>query len=96
MLSSLRPAFLCRRTRTDSLRTANGHRTFEINVIGAYIVADEANRIFKQQNLPANIVLTTSANAVVAKKGSLAYDASKAPLIISFASWQLRCRHWCA
>ena len=63
----------------------NGHiedsqwtRTFEINVIGAYIVADEANKIFKQQNLPANIVLTTSANAVVAKKGSLAYDASKA------------------
>ncbi len=63
----------------------NGHiedrqwtRTFEINVVGAYIVADEANKIFKQQNLPANIVLTTSANAVVAKKGSLAYDASKA------------------
>ena len=28
--------------------------------------------------LPANIVLTTSANAVVAKKGSMAYDASKA------------------
>ena len=53
-------------------------RTFEINVTGAYIVADEANKIFKQQNLPANIVLTTSANAVVAKKGSLAYDASKA------------------
>lgn len=53
-------------------------RTFEINVIGAYIVADEANKIFKQQGLPANIVLTTSANAVVAKKGSLAYDASKA------------------
>ena len=63
----------------------NGHiedrqwtRTFEINVTGAYIVADEANKIFKQQSLPANIVLTTSANAVVAKKGSLAYDASKA------------------
>ena len=28
--------------------------------------------------MPANLVLTTSANAVVAKKGSLAYDASKA------------------
>jgi rhamnulose-1-phosphate aldolase/alcohol dehydrogenase len=53
-------------------------RTFEINVIGAYIVADEANEIFKQQGLPGNVVLTTSANAVVAKKGSLAYDASKA------------------
>jgi rhamnulose-1-phosphate aldolase/alcohol dehydrogenase len=53
-------------------------KTFAINVTGAYIVADEANQIFKQQGLPANIVLTTSANAVVAKKGSLAYDASKA------------------
>ncbi|MGH9837521.1 MAG: bifunctional rhamnulose-1-phosphate aldolase/short-chain dehydrogenase [Blastocatellia bacterium] len=53
-------------------------KTFAINVTGAYIVADEANKIFKRQGLPANIVLTTSANAVVAKKGSLAYDTSKA------------------
>jgi rhamnulose-1-phosphate aldolase/alcohol dehydrogenase len=53
-------------------------RTFDINVTGAYIVADEANKIFKQQGLPGNVVLTTSANAVVAKKGSLAYDTSKA------------------
>ncbi len=53
-------------------------KTFAINVTGAYLVADEANRIFKRQGLQANIVLTTSANAVVAKKGSLAYDASKA------------------
>lgn len=53
-------------------------KTFAINVTGAYIVADEANKIFQQQGLPANVVLTTSANAVVAKKGSLAYDTSKA------------------
>ncbi|HXI62269.1 MAG TPA: bifunctional rhamnulose-1-phosphate aldolase/short-chain dehydrogenase, partial [Pyrinomonadaceae bacterium] len=53
-------------------------RTFSINVTGAYIVADEAYQIFKQQGLRGNIVLTTSANAVVAKKGSLAYDTSKA------------------
>jgi rhamnulose-1-phosphate aldolase/alcohol dehydrogenase len=52
--------------------------TFNINVTGAYIVADEAYQIFKQQGLRGNIVLTTSANAVVAKKGSLAYDTSKA------------------
>src|SRR4029453_10289577 len=45
---------------------------------GALIVADEAYKIFKKQGLPGNIVLTTSANAVVAKKGSLAYDTSKA------------------
>ena len=53
-------------------------RTFNINVTGAYIVADEAFKVFKQQGLRGNIVLTTSANAVVAKKGSLAYDTSKA------------------
>ena len=52
--------------------------TFNINVTGAYIVADEAHKIFKRQGLSANVVLTTSANAVVAKKGSLAYDTSKA------------------
>jgi rhamnulose-1-phosphate aldolase/alcohol dehydrogenase len=52
--------------------------TFGVNVTGAYIVADEANRIFRQQGLPATVVLTTSANAVVVKKGSLAYDTSKA------------------
>ena len=53
-------------------------RTFAINVTGAYTVADEAHKIFKRQGLPASIVLTTSANAVVAKKGSIAYDTSKA------------------
>jgi len=53
-------------------------RTFAINVTGAYTVADEAFEIFKRQGLPANIVITTSANGVVAKKGSTAYDASKA------------------
>lgn len=53
-------------------------RTFEINVKGAYIVAEEAAKVFKEQGIKGNIVLTTSANAVVAKKGSLAYDTSKA------------------
>lgn len=52
--------------------------TFAVNVIGAYIVADEAARVWREQGLPASLVLTTSVNAVVAKKGSLAYDTSKA------------------
>jgi NAD(P)-dependent dehydrogenase (short-subunit alcohol dehydrogenase family) len=52
--------------------------TFKINVTGSYVVADEAAKIWKEQGLPGNLVLTTSANAVVAKKGSLAYDTSKA------------------
>ena len=64
--------------KTGHIEDSLWSRTFSINVTGAYIVADEAQKIFKQQGLRGNIVLTTSANAVVAKKGSLAYDTSKA------------------
>lgn len=52
--------------------------TFDINVTGGYLVADEANKIWKAQGLRGSLVLTSSANAVVSKKGSLAYDTSKA------------------
>jgi rhamnulose-1-phosphate aldolase/alcohol dehydrogenase len=52
--------------------------TFGINVTGSYFVADEAAKTWREQGLRGNLVLTTSANAVVAKKGSLAYDTSKA------------------
>ena len=52
--------------------------TFNINVIGSYLVADEAFKTWKVQGLRGQLVLTTSANAAVAKKGSLAYDTSKA------------------
>jgi rhamnulose-1-phosphate aldolase/alcohol dehydrogenase len=52
--------------------------TFRINVTGSYLVGDEAAKTWKQQGLRGNLVLTTSANAVVAKKGSVAYDTSKA------------------
>jgi rhamnulose-1-phosphate aldolase/alcohol dehydrogenase len=52
--------------------------TFKINVTGSYLVGDEAFKTWKEQGLTGNLVLTTSANAVVAKKGSVAYDTSKA------------------
>ena len=52
--------------------------TYAINVTGSYLVADEASNIFREQGLRGSVVLTTSANAAVAKKGSLAYDTSKA------------------
>jgi NAD(P)-dependent dehydrogenase (short-subunit alcohol dehydrogenase family) len=52
--------------------------TFNINVTGSYLVADEAFKMWKEQGLRGSLVLTTSANAAVAKKGSLAYDTSKA------------------
>ncbi len=52
--------------------------TFAINVTGSYIVGDEAAKTWKEQGLRGALVLTTSANAAVAKKGSVAYDTSKA------------------
>jgi rhamnose utilization protein RhaD (predicted bifunctional aldolase and dehydrogenase)/NAD(P)-dependent dehydrogenase (short-subunit alcohol dehydrogenase family) len=54
--------------------------TLDINVTANYILADEAAKVFAEQNLDASIVLTSSANAVVAKRGSEAYDVSKAAL----------------
>ena len=53
-------------------------QTFAINVSGLYLVADEAKALWREQGLRGSLVLTTSANAVVAKRGSVAYDTSKA------------------
>ncbi len=53
-------------------------KTFEVNVRGSYNVADEVRQLLLEQGLTSSIVLTTSVNAVVAKRGSLAYDTSKA------------------
>jgi rhamnose utilization protein RhaD (predicted bifunctional aldolase and dehydrogenase)/NAD(P)-dependent dehydrogenase (short-subunit alcohol dehydrogenase family) len=54
--------------------------TLDINVTANYLLVDEATRILKDQNLDASVVLTSSANAVVPKRGSEAYDVSKAAL----------------
>lgn len=51
--------------------------SFAVNVKGNYIVADEVAKIWKAQNLEGSMVITTSANAVVPKAGSMAYDTSK-------------------
>ena len=52
--------------------------TYAINVTGPYLVADEAKKIWQAQGLKTSLVVTTSANAAVAKQGSFAYDTSKA------------------
>ena len=54
--------------------------TLSINVTANYVLADEAAKIFEDQDLDVSIVLTSSANAVVPKRGSEAYDVSKAAL----------------
>jgi rhamnose utilization protein RhaD (predicted bifunctional aldolase and dehydrogenase)/NAD(P)-dependent dehydrogenase (short-subunit alcohol dehydrogenase family) len=52
--------------------------TLDINVTANYLLSDEASKLFNEQALDAAIVLTSSANAVVSKRGSEAYDVSKA------------------
>jgi len=54
--------------------------TFFVNVAGNYLLARATDRVFREQDLPSAMVLTSSANAVVPKKGSEAYDSSKAAL----------------
>jgi len=53
-------------------------RTLDINVTGNYVLAEEAACVLRAQNLPAAMVFTSSANAIVPKSGSEAYDVSKA------------------
>lgn len=52
--------------------------TLDINVTANYRLVEEAAKILREQDLPSAVVLTSSANAVVAKHGSEAYDVSKA------------------
>ena len=54
--------------------------TLDLNVTANYLLADEVAKIFAVQDLDGAIVLTSSANAVVPKRGSEAYDVSKAAL----------------
>jgi rhamnose utilization protein RhaD (predicted bifunctional aldolase and dehydrogenase)/NAD(P)-dependent dehydrogenase (short-subunit alcohol dehydrogenase family) len=54
--------------------------TFSINVTGNYLLAQAAKWVFDDQKLVSTIVLTSSANAVVPKAGSEAYDTSKTAL----------------
>lgn len=67
--------------------SADGHitdeqwsATLDINVTANYVLADEAAAVFGTQDLDGTVVLTSSANAVVPKRGSEAYDVSKAAL----------------
>jgi rhamnose utilization protein RhaD (predicted bifunctional aldolase and dehydrogenase)/NAD(P)-dependent dehydrogenase (short-subunit alcohol dehydrogenase family) len=52
--------------------------TLDVNVTANYLLSDEAAKVFNEQALDASIVLTSSANAVVSKRGTEAYDVSKA------------------
>jgi rhamnulose-1-phosphate aldolase/alcohol dehydrogenase len=64
--------------KTGHIKDEQWAPTFAVNVTGGYVVADEAAKTWKEQGINGNFVITTSANAVVSKKGSVAYDVSKA------------------
>ncbi len=65
---------------TGVISDAQWATTLEVNVTANYLLADEAAKVFKAQGLPGSVVLTSSANAVVPKRGTEAYDVSKAAL----------------
>ena len=54
--------------------------TLNVNVTANYLLTDEAAKLFAEQDLDVTVVLTSSANAVVSKRGSEVYDISKAAL----------------
>jgi len=54
--------------------------TLDINVTANHRLVQAAEKLLRDQKLDSSIVLTSSANAVVAKRGSEAYDVSKAAL----------------
>ena len=64
----------------SDLADAQWAQTFLVNVTGNYLLARQTEWIFKEQGLPSAMVLTSSANAVVPKQGSEAYDTSKTAL----------------
>jgi rhamnulose-1-phosphate aldolase/alcohol dehydrogenase len=67
-------------TGHGELTEAEWSKTFLVNVTGNYLLARATQWVFEDQHLPVAIVLTSSANAIVPKVGSEAYDTSKAAL----------------
>ena len=67
-------------TSGGELSDSQWAQAFQVNVTGNYLLARETEWVFKDQGLSAAMVLTSSANAVVPKKGSEAYDISKSAL----------------
>ena len=64
----------------DELSESMWNKTFAINITGNYLLMKEIYWVLRDQKLPAAMVLTSSANAVVPKHGSEAYDISKTAL----------------
>ncbi|MGC1486003.1 MAG: bifunctional rhamnulose-1-phosphate aldolase/short-chain dehydrogenase [Candidatus Acidiferrum sp.] len=60
------------------INDAQWGQTLDINVTANHRLLEEVSKILREQDLSASVVLVSSANAVVPKHGSEAYDVSKA------------------
>jgi rhamnose utilization protein RhaD (predicted bifunctional aldolase and dehydrogenase)/NAD(P)-dependent dehydrogenase (short-subunit alcohol dehydrogenase family) len=65
---------------TGHITEEQWRKTFDVNLLGSMLLADEAQKVMAAQETDGSIILISSANAVVAKRGSWAYDTSKAAL----------------
>ncbi|WP_158750029.1 bifunctional rhamnulose-1-phosphate aldolase/short-chain dehydrogenase [Acidobacterium sp. S8] len=65
---------------TGAISDAQWALTLEVNVTANFLLVEEIGSLLRDQGLTASVVLTSSANAVVPKRGSEAYDVSKAAL----------------
>jgi NAD(P)-dependent dehydrogenase (short-subunit alcohol dehydrogenase family) len=65
---------------TGVISEAQWALTLEVNVTANFLLVEEIGKLLGDQGLTASVVLTSSANAVVPKRGSEAYDVSKAAL----------------
>jgi rhamnose utilization protein RhaD (predicted bifunctional aldolase and dehydrogenase)/NAD(P)-dependent dehydrogenase (short-subunit alcohol dehydrogenase family) len=65
---------------TGVISEAQWALTLEVNVTANFLLVEEIGKLLRDQGLTASVVLTSSANAVVPKRGSEAYDVSKAAL----------------
>ncbi|HEX4308495.1 MAG TPA: bifunctional rhamnulose-1-phosphate aldolase/short-chain dehydrogenase [Acidobacteriaceae bacterium] len=63
-----------------AISDATWSSTLDLNVTANYLLAEEAAKVFAAEQIGGSVVLTSSANAVVPKRGSEAYDVSKAAL----------------
>ena len=67
-------------TADGSIPDSLWSKTFEVNLTSNYLLAGETAKLFAEQGLHGTIVFVSSANAVVPKQGSEAYDVGKAAL----------------
>ncbi len=77
---NLAAIFITSDSDTGQNTEAQWRKTLDINLVGNVTLAYEAQKIISKQRSNGSIVLTSSANGVVPKKGSLAYDVSKSAL----------------